>query len=311
MKYVLILSLLLMSLFYRDTGITQITDNDYIDTHPVLLEDSKNRLWIMWTSQRDHNWDVYYKIRENGEWGDEERLTTDPYSDFQPCMIEDPQGIIWVFWSSNREGIAHIFCKRFDGQTWSEEEQLTFTLWNNDPAAVIDKNGHILLAWIKEYSIWYKVYDGTWGDEYQISYQWADDWDPELGLDASGRIWLTWTAYGMIPYEIYTGEWTDKPPVLSDRTVRSYGPAMAIKGDTVVVFWFVEDGIVYRQFNGEWQPIETFEIDQEDVEYPAIYYGADEALYLAWCGSDGVHAKTKEIYLIALKERGSTKIDNR
>lgn len=290
---------------------TQVTENDFIDTHPAILIDSTNRLWVVWTSQRDRNWDIYYRIRENEQWGDEMRLTTDPDSDFQPCLVEDTHGVIWVFWSSTREGIAHIFCKRFTGETWTEAEQLTYTSWNKDPAALIDSNGHILLTWIKYYSIWYKTYDGTWGKEYQISYQWADDWDPELGLDASGRIWLTWTAYGMIPYEIYTGEWTEKPPVLSDRAVRSYGPGMAIKGNDVIVFWFTDEGLVYRQYTGEWQPIEWFPIDQEKVEYPAVCYGEDGTLYLAWCGSDGSRAKTREIYLVALKERGSTHIDNR
>lgn len=283
------------------SGVKQLTDNNAMDFQPALLEDHTGRLWVVWTSYRDGNTDIYYRVYDK-TWGEEQQLTVDLHSDFEPCILEDKNGTIWIFWSSSRSGTSHIYCRRFDGQKWSEEERVTDTLWNQDPSAVTDREGRIMLVWLKNYSIWYTIYDGRWGEERKITYQEADDEDPEVCMDSSGTIWLVWFAYSAIPCDVYTGTWSE-PIVLSKRGVVSREPAIASWGREISLFYLTDQGIVYRVYrDGKWGKIRDFVTTQRHVEGPAVGYSKDGTLLVAWCGGSSSHSNTFEIYLSVYRE---------
>lgn len=287
----------------------QLTDNSFADFQPAIMEDDKGRLWAVWTSFRNGNTDIYYKIYD-GEWSDEKELTNDPNSDFQPCIVEDHEGTIWVFWSSLRTGAPHIYCRRFNGTAWSDPERLTESTWNVDPTAVVDSEGRIILAWIKDYSTWSMAYDGAWSKEQMVSWQDADEEDPELCVDSSGKMWLMWNAYNSIAYKTYTGTWTSTD-VLSDRRVRSWAPAAASRRNQLIVFWMTQRGISYRLYDGKWGMIKAFETAQYRVEDPAVCFSGDGTLFVAWCGAENDVASAKEIYIstIEITPRKSYSID--
>jgi hypothetical protein len=45
---------------------------------PRLVCDSRDRLWIVWASKRDGNWDIYARALESGTLSKEMRLTSGP-----------------------------------------------------------------------------------------------------------------------------------------------------------------------------------------------------------------------------------------
>ncbi|HBI43536.1 MAG TPA: hypothetical protein DDY78_11880, partial [Planctomycetales bacterium] len=45
----------------------------------ALASTHNNTLWVVWSSQRDHNWDLYGRPYKDGKLGDEVRLTPTPH----------------------------------------------------------------------------------------------------------------------------------------------------------------------------------------------------------------------------------------
>lgn len=297
MKFFLILALILLSMV-NPPEVHRVTDNETPDFQPSILEDSKERLWVVWTSKREGNWDIYYRIYDS-TWSEEYRLTKNPYSDSQPCILEDRKGIIWIFWSSTRTGVPQIYCRQFDGTAWNAPERVTETSWNTDPAAAIDREGKIVLVWIKEYFVWCKVYDGQWGEEYQLAPVEIDCEDPEVCIDSRGKIWVMWAANREITYRTYTGKWSP-PGTASEKGVRASQPAVAAWGTSVVLFYTTENGIEYRTFRGKWQGIKRFETAQKNPKLPSVCYSSGGTLYVAWCESEGSSKNTEEIYVSTL-----------
>jgi hypothetical protein len=88
-----------------------LTDQKSIDVYPFIIQDSDDKYWIIWTSDRsDIQGDIWYCTSENGHiWSTPTRFTTATSKDYSPKIIEDSPGIMWITWVSDRSGNLDIW----------------------------------------------------------------------------------------------------------------------------------------------------------------------------------------------------------
>ena len=77
-------------------------------------------LWIVWSSQRDHHWNLYARPYTNGKLGEEVRLTDAAGPNIWHRMTTDQRGRAWLVWQGFRDGQADIFARCADGDGWHE-----------------------------------------------------------------------------------------------------------------------------------------------------------------------------------------------
>ncbi len=95
-------------------------------------------LWIVWSSQREHNWDLYGRPYKNGKLGQEVRLTKDTGPDVWHCMTTDQRGRAWLVWQGFRDGQSDIFARCADSDGWHESVRVSDSKandWNPTIAA--------------------------------------------------------------------------------------------------------------------------------------------------------------------------------
>ena len=108
-----------------------------------------NTLWIVWSSQRDHNWDLYGRPYTNGKLGAEVRLTDDAGPDLWQRMTTDQRGRAWLVWQGARKGKFGIFARCADGDGWHDPIRVSDSkanAWN--PVVCSDyKKDRVWVAW--------------------------------------------------------------------------------------------------------------------------------------------------------------------
>ncbi|HZT30038.1 MAG TPA: hypothetical protein VFA33_09155 [Bryobacteraceae bacterium] len=167
---------------------------------PQIAVDAANRPWVVWSQQKNGNWDLYARRFDPArqEWGGLVRLTTDPLPDINPRVASNAQGRFALVWQGWRGRNSNIFLKTFDGQTWSPEVRVTNRPANDwEPAVALDSQG---AAWV--------VYDSYKNGNYDVflSRVQGGRADPEIpvavtplfearatvAVDAADRVWVAW-----------------------------------------------------------------------------------------------------------------------
>jgi len=95
------------------TDETRLTTYSGDDWAPSITQTNDGKIWVMFHSRRDNNWDIYYKTTSNGgvDWTTDTRLTDDSNVDVVPSITQTADGKIWVFFASLRTGNYDIWCK--------------------------------------------------------------------------------------------------------------------------------------------------------------------------------------------------------
>ncbi|MEM4724230.1 MAG: CARDB domain-containing protein, partial [Candidatus Hadarchaeum sp.] len=77
-----------------------LTTDPSSDYAPAVAQAADGKLWVVWTSYRSGNYDLWYKTSADGgaTWSAETQLTTDPGSDYEPAIIQAADGKLWVVW---------------------------------------------------------------------------------------------------------------------------------------------------------------------------------------------------------------------
>jgi len=113
-----------------------------------LAIDKNNKIWIVWSENKNGNWELVGKTYHQGEMSRIYRLTDSEEPDIFPSLISDVDGNIWMAWQSFRNGNSDIFLKCFDGNRWSELSAVT-TFPGNDwePKLTADSKGTVYVIW--------------------------------------------------------------------------------------------------------------------------------------------------------------------
>ncbi|MBM3727594.1 MAG: hypothetical protein FJW40_19515 [Acidobacteria bacterium] len=168
---------------------------------PQMAVDGKGRAWVIWSQQKDGNWDLYARWFDAGEqtWGPLERLTTDAMPDINPRAVGDGRGRIGVVWQGFRGRQSAIFARVLSGETWGPEIRVTKREANHwEPAAAFDSRGGLWVAYDSyakgNYDVLLaKVAGGrVEGEEMEVAASGRFEARATVAVDAGDRVWVAW-----------------------------------------------------------------------------------------------------------------------
>ena len=57
----------------------------------AVAVDGQKRVWVIWSANKNGNFDIYREVPAGGKWSQEMRLTNDPGTDVNPVAATDSQ----------------------------------------------------------------------------------------------------------------------------------------------------------------------------------------------------------------------------
>jgi hypothetical protein len=182
----------------------QVTTNISLDWVPYFMQDSSDVYWVVFSSDRLGNKDIYSCSSDNGiNWSTPMQLTFDSSEDDCPCLFQDDNDVYHLLWHSNKNGksdILHTFSN--DGISWSNPSILTNEN-NNDmfPFMIQDQADNYLMIYTSDESdpfgdILYRTSaDGiTWSSAVRFTTSNLRDYSPKILIDSSEDLWVIWVS---------------------------------------------------------------------------------------------------------------------
>jgi len=234
---------------------TQLTTHPNTDGLPSIIQTKDATIWVVWTSNRNGNYDIFYKTSSNNgaSWSSETQLTTDTNDDKDPTILQAADGKLWVVWQTHRTGNDDLFYKTSsdNGASWSSENQLT-TDTNDDrhPSIMQASNGTVWVVWSSfrinnNFDLFFTTTKDnglSWSAQAQLTTDTGPDTFPSLMQAKDGNIWVAWE---------------------TDRNI--------------------QDDIYYKIYNGStWTPENQLTWFMYDDIQPSIFQAADQTTWLAW-----------------------------
>lgn len=233
----------------NDTRLTW--DSISEDTYPEIMAASDGKIWVVWTSNKTGDQNLFYKVLDGAAWSNDTQLTTHLYADVFPSIMQSGDGKIWVVWTSNRVDLqADLFYKVFDGAVWSEDTQLTAdsNTDETDPSIAQAGDGLIWVVFIKTHNskgadVYYKLFNGTsWSVDVQLTWDTHFDLHPSVLAAEDGTIWVVWD---------------------SDRNEH-------------------DENVYYKVFDGVWSPDTKLTTNLAVDEWPSITQAVDQTFWVMW-----------------------------
>ena len=283
----------------------RLTEDLQWDAGPSVTHTSDGKIWVVWTSARTGNNEIFYKIYDDSAWSNETQLTNDPEKDIIPCVIEADDGRIWVVWNTYRSTMDYdIYYKVYDGSSWSGDMQLVTELQDdNSPSMAQAADGRIWVVWSSlrtgNAEIFYKVFDGvSWSiDEHLPWDSNSDDEDPCVLQMMDGKIWVVYSKtaratgkWGDIYYRTFDGSnWSSESQVTSNLQDDVHPAVMQSINGRIWLTWESDrDGwnnqnIYYKIFDGtSWTPDTRLTIAMEPDKTPSITQNVDATIWIVW-----------------------------
>jgi hypothetical protein len=166
---------------------------------PQIGCDAQNRPRVVWSEQRNGNWDLYERSFDPAkqEWGALARLTSDPLPDINPRLASDGKGRLAVVWQSFRAGHSNILARIFEGGRWGDEIRVTRTAANDwEPAAAFDSAGDVWVVWDSYRAGNYDVYAArvaggrVEGEELAVAATPLFEARATVAVDSADRVWV-------------------------------------------------------------------------------------------------------------------------
>ncbi len=183
---------------------TQLTTHSSIDYYPAITQASDGKMWVVWSSSRSGNYDLWYKTSGDGgaTWSADTQLTDHTDGDDVPAITQASDGKLWIVWNSGRSGNYDLWYKTTTdgGATWSVDTQLTTdSSFHREPAITQASDGKLWVAWVSYRSgnpdIWYKTSNdagATWGTDTRFTRFIGRDERPALASLTNGKIGIAW-----------------------------------------------------------------------------------------------------------------------
>jgi len=200
------------------------------DFLPRAAVDDENRLWVVFTSNRDGNNNIYLRCPGAKETQKDIRVTESPADDYSPDIAAGPDGSLWTAWVSNQGKKYDIYMRRFKDGRWSQTVPITQS--DDDafhPRIGVDDKGRVWVTYYKwssmgkrsrDRGIFARLYDGrSLSKELEVSpgEPRADDHtDPCIAVDSHGSAWIAWSC-DYHPELCQTPEDADAPTIFAQK----------------------------------------------------------------------------------------------
>jgi hypothetical protein len=313
---------------------TRLTEDLQWDAGPSVTHTSDGKIWVVWTSARTGNNEIFYKIHNGSAWSSETQLTYDSEKDINPSVIEADDGRIWVVWNTYRSEMDYdIYYKVFNGSSWSGDIQLVTELQDdNNPSVAQAADGRIWVVWSSmrtgNAEIFYKVFDGSsWLSDEQLTVDSnSDDEDPCVLQMKDGKIWVVYSKtaratgkWGDIYYKTFDGSnWSGEFQVTSDSQDDTHPAVMQSINGRIWIAWDSDrDGlnnsnIYYKILDGaSWTPDTRLTNAMEPDKTPSITQNVDASIWIVWASQriqdqlDLYYRKGMELHDIAVLSASS------
>jgi len=196
------------------------------DMTPSIIATADGKIWVVWSSNRDGNFEIYHKVYDGSSWSPDTRLTANAGVDEFPSIMQDKDGDIWVVWSSNRDGNFEIYHKIYNHtrKEWHPEGLLISNpAMDWDPSIMQAHDGKIWIAWTRENDLFYKVLLKNKTQvipDSRLTYNETSP-HPSIMQAQDGKIWIALESYrlGMdldIYCKIFNGTWSEKRITYND-----------------------------------------------------------------------------------------------
>jgi hypothetical protein len=176
----------------------QLTSHLSEDLAPVLVTNMFGT-YLAWESNRNGNWDIYFKHFSNNEWSEPFQMTANDADDKNPAMSGLP-GSVFLAWQSNRNENWDIFMNWLNNSEWDTVRQVTFSLSDETSPAVADGGFEkILIAFESDLDLSWNIYSmdydyvyNTWGEILTISKSNGNNKNPEISESNSITSIICW-----------------------------------------------------------------------------------------------------------------------
>jgi len=125
----------------------------------AVAVDGQKRVWVIWSANKNGNFDLYAKCRNGDTWSPEIQITTDPGADLNPVATTDSRGRVWIAWQAYRNDNLDILAAVQNGDQFIKETRVSFSPRSDwDPAIAADSNGDVAVSWDTHHKGDYDVY---------------------------------------------------------------------------------------------------------------------------------------------------------
>jgi hypothetical protein len=173
---------------------------DSPETHdafrPTVAYDGAGVLHLIWSGQKDGNWDLWEARYDGEKFAPFERLTQAPQADIHQKVIADAKGDLWLAWQGFRNGQSDIFLKRWTQGKWGPEIKVSESAANDwEPSLAAAPDGTVWVGWDSydkgNYDIFVRSFRGaTPGPIRQVTYSPRFEAHASLACDPQGRLWV-------------------------------------------------------------------------------------------------------------------------
>ena len=166
---------------------------------PILLCDTEDRLHILWSQEREGQWQIFYSTYFATGLRQPLALTEDMGANRRPAACFDSEGSLWVAWESDVDGNRDIFVGKVRSGEIKELACLTDS--NAEDASVsiaADSKGGVWVAWHRypgdgNFDIFVRErYRDEWQEEKRITAHPGVDAFPTIAVDGRRRLWIAW-----------------------------------------------------------------------------------------------------------------------
>lgn len=194
-------------------GDTRLTNQSGWSNDPIVAV-SGNDVHVVWSDDRDGNYEIYYKVSTNGgtDWSTDVRLTNAPSNSYNPVVSASGQ-VVHVVWHDFRNsGSPEIYYKRSadGGASWSADVRLTNNPFDSNNPSVVSSGSSVHVAFTSfrdgNSEIYYKHSpdDGTsWGFDTRLTFNPFGSFASSIAVSGP-RVHVVWYDHRDGNTEIYS-----------------------------------------------------------------------------------------------------------
>jgi hypothetical protein len=195
----------------------------------AAAEDSKSRIWVVWSERSGDQWDLIGRRFDQGRWHPRQKITSGNSPNIFHRLIAAPGRDPYLVWVGHENGASHVYWSRLEGDAWSPPQTASGpSAWH--PEAALDSRGNLWVTWDSyrngNYDIFLRRigFDGTLGEEMQVTRSALFQAHPTIAIDREDRIWLAWHEANAN----WGKDWTHEDPNRGTVLYESRSPKIAV-----------------------------------------------------------------------------------
>jgi len=260
------------------------------------LDIRDNRVVVVWDDSTSDNWEIYYRERRDGEWGEIENISESPNISVAPQVVIDIYGNVHVVWEEDDPGAFIYYRCKESGGGWGEKEMISQGYL---PQIGSDDLGNVHIVWLGRGGTsgalnYIKKMSSSWSEVEIITY--TDVTNPAMAVSSDGLVYVVAEGGDSWYPDIYfyerspDGEWTEYFNV-TDTLLYCWVLDVYVDGDKRVYVSWTEYGmnsIGYRvrEPGGTWHDKEYLSGITGGPWFTSIF-GFGDTMGIVWCENRG------------------------